>query len=162
QHEPSLAALSPEQVRLVFAAYRDRLLALRQDERIAYAQVFKNHGVAAGASVEHSHSQILALTEVPPALREEFESAMVYWRAHRRCLFGDLVARERAAGSRMVTESEHIVAFTAFAGRFPYETWVIPKRHAGHFDQLSDPELTDLVTTVRSILRRLGGVVEDA
>lgn len=161
QHEPSLSALSPEQVRLVFAAYRDRLLALREDERIAYAQVFKNHGVAAGASVEHSHSQILALTKVPPALREEFDAAMLYRRAHGRCLFCELVARECAAGTRMVSESEHVIAFTAFAGRFPYETWVIPKRHAGHFDQLSDSELTDLAATVRSILRRLGGVVED-
>jgi len=162
QHEPSLAALSSEQVRLVFAAYRDRLKALRADERIAYAQVFKNHGVAAGASVEHTHSQILALGRVPPILQDEMTAATAYQQSHGRCVFCDLLARERAVGSRMVSESENIAAFTAFAGRFPYETWLLPKRHAGHFDRLSDAELSDLAAAVRSILRRLGAVVEDA
>jgi len=162
QHEASLAALPQEQIQRVFAAYRDRLKALRNDERLAYAQVFKNHGVAAGASVEHSHSQILALARVPHGLREEFDAANAYHRAHDRCIFCDLLAREREAGVRMVNETEYVAAFTAFAGRFPYETWLLPKRHAGHYDRLTDPELTDAANTVRTILRRLGEINDDA
>jgi UDPglucose--hexose-1-phosphate uridylyltransferase len=162
QHEPSLAALPPEQVRLVFAAYRDRLKALRKDQRIAYAQVFKNHGVAAGASVEHTHSQILALSQVPHGLRDEFDAADAYHRAHGRCAFCDLLLRECEAGVRMVAETEHVAAFTAFAGRFPYETWLLPKRHAGHHDGLTDVELTEVADTVRTILGSLGGLKEDA
>jgi len=162
QHEPSLAALPPEQFRLVFAAYRDRLNALRKDERLAYAQVFKNHGVAAGASVEHTHSQILALAQVPHGLREEVDAASRYHRSHGRCVFCDLLARERDAGARMVTETEHVAAFAAFAGRFPYEIWILPQRHAGHYHRLTDAELTEVAGTVRSILRRLGDLNEDA
>jgi UDPglucose--hexose-1-phosphate uridylyltransferase len=161
QHEVSLAALSAEQVRFVFAAYRDRLAALRHDERIAYAQVFKNHGVDAGASVEHAHSQILAVPVVPREVRAELDGAAAYARAHGRCVFCDLLARERAAGERMVLETEYLAAFTAYAGRFPYETWVFPKRHAGHFDRLTDGELADLAGVVRTLLRRLGAVVDD-
>jgi UDPglucose--hexose-1-phosphate uridylyltransferase len=162
QHEPSFAALTPVQIRLVFAAYRERLQVLRRDERLAYAQVFKNHGVAAGASVEHTHSQILALAQVPHDLREEFTAADTYHQAHGRCVFCDLLVREREAGVRMVMETEHIVAFAAFAGRFPYETWLGPKRHAGHYDGLTDIELTEVADAIRTILRQLGGLKEDA
>jgi UDPglucose--hexose-1-phosphate uridylyltransferase len=161
QHEVSLAALPGEQVRLVFAAYRDRLVALRHDERIAYAQVFKNHGVDAGASLEHAHSQILAVPVVPREVRAELDCATAYARAQGRCVFCDLLARERTAGARMVLETEHVAAFTAYAGRFPYETWVLPKRHSGHFDRLKDGELADLAAAVRTLLRRLGAVVDD-
>jgi UDPglucose--hexose-1-phosphate uridylyltransferase len=162
QHEASLAALPPEHVRLVFAAYRDRLQALRRDERIAYAQVFKNHGVAAGASVEHAHSQILALAQVPRGVREELDAASTYRHSHGRCVFCDLLARERDTGIRMVVETDHVAAFAAFAGRFPYETWLMPKRHAGHFDRLTDEEWHDVADMVRTILLRLGNVVDDA
>src|SRR5581483_8195133 len=150
QHEPSLAALSAEQVRTVFAAYRDRLTTLRADRRLAYAQVFKNHGVAAGASVEHAHSQILSLSQVPRGIRDELDAAADYHRAHGRCVFCDLIARERADGERWVLETEYVVAFTAFAARFPYETWVLPKRHAGHFDRLGEEELTEIAAAVRT------------
>ncbi|HTK76076.1 MAG TPA: galactose-1-phosphate uridylyltransferase [Gemmataceae bacterium] len=162
QHEASLAALPPDQFRLVFTAYRDRLKSLRDDERIAYAQVFKNHGVAAGASVEHAHSQILALSQAPHELRNEYDAAERYHRTHGRCVFCDLLGRERDAGVRMVSETEHVAAFAAFAGRFPYETWLLPIRHAGHYDRLSDAELTDAASVVRTILRRLGDLNEDA
>jgi len=162
QHEASLAALPREHVRLVFAAYRDRLRALRQSERIAYAQVFKNHGVAAGASLEHTHSQILALPLVPNGLREELDSAKAYHLSHGRCVFCDLLARERDAGIRIICETEHVAAFTAFAGRFPYEVWLMPKRHSGHYDRLGDAELTEVADSVRRVLRRLSVLVEDA
>jgi UDPglucose--hexose-1-phosphate uridylyltransferase len=162
QHEASLAALPPEQVRLVFAAYRDRLEALRHDERIAYAQVFKNHGVAAGASVEHTHSQILALPRVPHGIRQELDAASAYHQLNGHCIFCDLLSRERVAGARLVSETEHVIAFAAFAGRFPYETWILPKRHAGHYDRLTGAELMEAADTIRTILRQLGGLVEDA
>ena len=101
QHEASLAALSVEQVRDVFAVYRDRLAALRADPRLAYVQVFKNHGAAAGASVEHAHSQILAGTLVPPEVRAELDAAAAYHAENGRCIFCDLIERELAAGERV-------------------------------------------------------------
>jgi UDPglucose--hexose-1-phosphate uridylyltransferase len=158
QHEPSLAALPEGQVRDLFAVYRDRLAALRADPRLAYVQVFKNHGVGAGASVEHAHSQILALPRVPRLVQDELDGAAAYHRAHGRCLFCDLLGRELAAGERVVLAGEHCVAFCAFAGRFPYETWVLPRRHAAHYDGLTAAELADLAAVMRTLLRRLAAV----
>src|SRR5687768_16652001 len=96
-HESSLAALPGEQVRRVFAAYRDRLAALRADPAVAYAQVFKNHGVPAGASVEHAHSQILGLGQVPRGVQDQLAGAAAYHQAHGRCVYCALLDRERAA-----------------------------------------------------------------
>jgi UDPglucose--hexose-1-phosphate uridylyltransferase len=142
-------------VRDLFGVYRDRLAALRREPGLEYAQVFKNHGPEAGASVEHAHSQVLALPHVPRDVRAELDAAAAYHGAHGRCPFCDLLARELAAGERVVIASEHCVAFTAFAGRFPYETWVVPRQHGGHFDRLSEAELDDLAAVMRSLLRRL-------
>ena len=160
-HESSLAALSAEQVRQVFAVYRDRLVALRADPRLAYVQVFKNHGAPAGASVEHAHSQILAGSEVPRDIRAELDGATAYHAHHGRCAFCDLIDRELAAGERLVLAGEHVVAIAAWAGRFPYETWLLPRRHAAHYDRLSDTELADLAVVARSLLRRLASAAGD-
>jgi UDPglucose--hexose-1-phosphate uridylyltransferase len=158
RHEASLAALPAEHVRDLFGVYRDRLAALRRQPGLEYAQVFKNHGADAGASVEHAHSQILGLSRVPRDVRDELDAAAAYHRAHGCCPFCDLLARELASGERLVLAGEHCVAFTAFAGRFPYETWVLPRRHAGHYDRLTAAELDDLAAVVREVLRRLGPV----
>jgi UDPglucose--hexose-1-phosphate uridylyltransferase len=160
-HEPSLAVLPADHVRDLFAVYRDRLAALRTNPRLAYVQVFKNHGVGAGASVEHAHSQILGLPRVPRLVQDELDGAAVYHRTHDRCVFCDLLARELASGERVVLAGEHCVAFAAYAGRFPYETWVLPRRHAAHYDRLTAAELADVAAVVRAVLRRLGMVAKD-
>ncbi len=161
QHESSMAAFSEEQVRDVFAIYRDRLVAVRADPRLAYAQVFKNHGAAAGASVEHAHSQILAGTVVPREVRAELDAATLYHAQHGRCVFCDLIERELAAGDRVVLAGEHVVAIAAWAGRFPYETWLLPRTHAAHYDRLRDAELSDLAAVTRLVLRQLAAAARD-
>jgi UDPglucose--hexose-1-phosphate uridylyltransferase len=160
-HESSIAALSSEQVRDVFAVYRDRLIALRADPRLSYVQVFKNHGAPAGASVEHAHSQILAGTDVPREVRAELDGVTAYHAHYGRCVFCDLIDRELTAGERVVLAGEHVVALAAWAGRFPYETWLLPRRHTAHYDRLSDAELTDLAAVMRSVLRRLATAAGD-
>src|SRR5215218_3208685 len=125
-HEASIAALPAGHVRDVFAVYRDRLTALRADERLRYVQVFKNHGAPAGASVEHAHSQILATAWVPQDVQAEVDAAAEHHATHGRCVFCDLIDRELSSGERVVHVGEHVVAIAAWAGRFPYETWVLP------------------------------------
>jgi UDPglucose--hexose-1-phosphate uridylyltransferase len=157
-HEASIAALPPEHVRDVFAVYRDRLTALWADERLRHVQVFKNHGAPAGASVEHAHSQVLASARVPREIRVELDGAAAYQTTHGRCVYCDLLDRELAAKERVVLAGEHVVAFAAWAGRFPYETWVLPRRHSPLFERLGDAELTDVAAVMRTVLRRLGDV----
>jgi UDPglucose--hexose-1-phosphate uridylyltransferase len=157
-HEASIAALPAEHVRDVFAVYRDRLTALWADERLRHVQVFKNHGAPAGASVEHVHSQILATPRVPREMQAELSGVAAHYATHSRCAFCELVDREVAAGERVVFDSQHVVAIAAWAGRFPYETWVLPRRHAACFERIGDAELTDLAMVMRTVLRRMAAV----
>ncbi len=160
-HEASLAALPVAQVQTVFGVYRARLRALAADDRLAYAQVFKNHGTAAGASVSHAHSQILGLGRVPRELEAEYVGAEHYRTAHGRCVYCDLVARETTSGERIVWEGDHVVAFAAWAGRFPYETWVLPRRHGGHFADSSDAEVAEMAAALHRLIGRLGELEAD-
>jgi UDPglucose--hexose-1-phosphate uridylyltransferase len=160
-HEASISALPVEHVRDVFAVYRDRLALHGADRRLRHVQVFKNHGAPAGASVEHVHSQILATGRIPLEIEAELDRAATYHAPHGDCVYCDLLDRELAAGERIVLESEHVVAFAAWAGRFPYETWVLPRRHAASYERLSNAELTDLAGVMRTVLRRLSAVAGD-
>jgi UDPglucose--hexose-1-phosphate uridylyltransferase len=160
-HEASLAAFSVEQVRDVFAVQRERLTALRADDRLQYVQVFKNHGAPAGASVEHAHSQILGTSFLPREVQAELDGAAEFRALHGRCVYCDLIDRELAVGARVVATGEHVVAITAWAGRFPYETWVLPRRHTAHYDRLRDAELSDLAAVMRTVLQRLAASAGD-
>ena len=75
-------------------AYRDRVLDLKNDKRFRYVLIFKNHGDAAGASLEHSHSQLIALPIVPKRVREEVDGAKHYYREKERCIFCDIIRQE--------------------------------------------------------------------
>ncbi|KAL6209653.1 hypothetical protein ACLB2K_006386 [Fragaria x ananassa] len=48
-------------------------------------KVFKNHGASAGASLTHSHSQIMALPFVPPAVAARLHSMKDYFNRTGKC-----------------------------------------------------------------------------
>jgi UDPglucose--hexose-1-phosphate uridylyltransferase len=153
QHVSNPTALSDEQFRDVFLAYRDRLLALAADPRLVSAAVFKNVGAEAGASLGHTHSQIVATPVVPELIAAELAGAKAYHAEHGTCVFCDMLAREREAGTRLVAESPHFVCFAPFAPRFASELWVLPKGHASRYESLTDPlELAQLMKRVLTAL----------
>jgi UDPglucose--hexose-1-phosphate uridylyltransferase len=98
-HQSSLAMLSTEAVTDVFLAFRDRLLDLKKDPRFEYVLVFKNHGEAAGASLEHPHSQLIATPIIPIMVTEELAGSAMYWQMKERCVWCDVVRQEAGAGS---------------------------------------------------------------
>jgi UDPglucose--hexose-1-phosphate uridylyltransferase len=154
RHEASLATLPPDAVRDVLVAYRERLLALRRDPRFEYVLIFKNHGPAAGASLEHPHSQLIATPIVPELVTEELEGAARYFRMKERCVWCDVVRQDRREGGRVVAESGGFVALAPYAPRFPFETWVLPTDHRAAFESHSPDELAALGWLVRDLLGR--------
>jgi UDPglucose--hexose-1-phosphate uridylyltransferase len=147
QHETAFRNLSQSQATDVIRAWRDRLRFWRDDGRLAFAQVFKNEGPAAGASVEHCHSQLIGIPFVPPAVEDELRRV-----ASGRCPSCDSNSR---LGPSFVTESEHFLAACPIAPRFPGETWVLLKEHAGAFEMTPDDHLLDLVRILFDVLARM-------
>lgn len=154
-HAVSFTDLSDELVQWTFVAYRDRLAALACDERLRYAQVFKNVGASGGASIEHIHSQLVATSFVPADVQAELDGSRAWHARTGACPFCQLLDAELKAGVRVVAATERFVAFCPYASRFPYETWILPLRHASQFEKTEAGELGEAARFVRDIIGRI-------
>ncbi|MEW6746321.1 MAG: DUF4931 domain-containing protein [Planctomycetota bacterium] len=161
-HDRFLEDLDEGHVALVLGMFRERLRRLQEDPRFEYVFVFKNHGAAAGASLRHPHSQIIALPFLPLVVRTELRGAREHLRATGRCLFCDLVARDADGGARLVSDDWGFSTVTPFASRFSYELVLAPTVHAAAFDEIADGELTLLARALMGALRRLRGALGDS
>lgn len=159
-HTKFLGELSEKQIEDVLRAYRDRIFDLKRDIRLRYILIFKNHGLAAGATMEHTHSQLIALPVVPKRVIEEMEGAQRYYDFKNRCVFCDIIRQEHRDPVRVVSESDRFVVLEPYAARFPFETWILPRRHASHFETLESAELQDLSWVLRATLRKIDKVLE--
>ena len=155
RHLLSTTELSDGELAEVLLIYGDRLRSIRQNPRIRHALVFKNVGPGAGASIEHTHSQLVGLPLVPATVAQELDAALTHYRQHGRCIFCDLVKQELAAESRMVFETESFVAFCPYAARFPLETWILPKCHASQYEESATAELHDLARVLRRCIDKI-------
>ncbi len=154
-HQETMATLPPKAFEEVLWAYRDRILDLRRDLRLRYAMLFKNHGEAAGATLEHSHSQLIALPIVPHLVAEEMAGARDYYRYKERCIFCDIVRQEIQQGDRIVLENGEFVSIAPFASFSPFEAWILPKRHSSFFEECQVHEIQSLSWIFQETLRRL-------
>ena len=154
-HVSDITSLSVDNLAIVLRLYRDRLQSWSSDDRLRYGAVFKNVGSAAGASLEHVHSQMIALPFVPPVMAEELRCSKRFYESHHSCVFCQLIDRERQQQLRWVAEAETFVAFCAYAGRQPFETWILPTEHAGSYQSLTDGQSLELAALLRGILSRL-------
>jgi UDPglucose--hexose-1-phosphate uridylyltransferase len=155
RHEVSITSLSDAEVRDVLWLYKQRLLDLRNDSRLVYALVFKNVRDKAGASMEHTHSQLIATPIVPLQVEQEIRRSEEYFDYRGRCLLCDMVMQEMASGSRMVMDTPNFIAFEPFAARFPFETHVMPKRHMSHFEFTDDALLPELAKCLRTSISKI-------
>jgi UDPglucose--hexose-1-phosphate uridylyltransferase len=128
-HNLTLSTMPLQSVEDALRAFHQRLTDLKKDTRLKYVLIFKNEGDAAGASLEHTHSQLLALPVVPKLIEEEMNGAREYFSTNNRCIFCDIIHQERADGTRVVSENEDYIAFAPFASRSPFEIWILPKNH---------------------------------
>lgn len=154
-HEVSLANLPEDNIRDVLWIYRDRLLDLKRDPRLVHGMLFKNVGPAAGASLEHTHSQLIVTPIVPISVWEEMTGALEFYNYRGRCIYCDMIEQELTGQKRVVLETERFTAFCPFASRFPFETWILPKSHSSHFEDLSREEAADLADALGRTLRRI-------
>ncbi|MCK5540758.1 MAG: galactose-1-phosphate uridylyltransferase [Deltaproteobacteria bacterium] len=159
-HQATLSTMPIEAVEDVLWAYRDRIRDLAGDERFRYILVFKNHGLAAGATVEHSHSQIIALPIVPKRAKEEVEGAKKFYEYKERCVFCDIIQQEINQGLRMVSENHEFIAICPYAPRFPFETWILPKRHTHDYQANSKNMIEGLALILSDTLKRLNRVLD--
>jgi UDPglucose--hexose-1-phosphate uridylyltransferase len=158
-HLATLATLSADTVAEILLAYRERMVDLKKDPRFEYILVFKNHGAAAGASLEHPHSQLIATPIIPIMVTEELKGSAQYYEMKERCVWCDIVRQERRSRRRMIAEANGFAALAPFAPRFPFETWILPTRHRSAFEETAVDELRGLAELLGDFLRRIDRVL---
>ncbi|MEO7145425.1 MAG: galactose-1-phosphate uridylyltransferase [Bryobacteraceae bacterium] len=161
EHLVSLGELSGKAVEDVFWAFRDRIADLKKDARLRYILLFKNHGESAGASLEHTHSQLIALPVVPKRVQEEIDSARRYYEYKERCIYCDILKQESASATRVVLETDQVLVICPYAPRFPFETWIVPRQHLSHFDGTNAATMQKFAAAVRTTIRKLEKVLEN-
>jgi UDPglucose--hexose-1-phosphate uridylyltransferase len=154
-HNATLASLPLPAVAEVLRAYRDRMEDLKRDTRFQYVLIFKNEGLAAGASLEHTHSQLIALPIVPIQVQEEIDGSKRHYDLKERCIFCDIIRQEIQAGARVVLETPLFIALVPYAPRFPFETWIMPKKHVSCYAFSTNEDFKDLAGLLQTILRML-------
>ena len=161
EHNQTLATMPIKRVEDVIWAFRDRVIDLKKDKRFKYILIFKNHGEAAGASLEHPHSQLIALPIIPKQAIEELEGAKRHYEHKERCIFCDVIRQESDDGVRVVGENQDFVTLAPYAPRFPFETWILPKKHEAAFENASSHMYEMLARSLQSLLAKADRVLDN-
>ena len=149
-----------DQIEMILLAYQSRILDLKKDSRFKYILIFKNQGRAAGSSLEHSHSQLIATPIVPKNVLEELAGAKRHFDIKERCIFCDIIRQENESDERVVALTENYISITPFAARFPYEVWILPRSHSSHFENLDRQKYRELAGLMKDILSRLSKALD--
>ncbi len=154
-HTTEFSDLDVSHIEQVLNGYRARMIDLKKDSRFRYIQIFKNHGEPAGATLEHPHAQLIATPILPRRIVDELRGAEFHYAHRDRCIFCDMVQQELNFRERIVVQSTHHLAFTPFAPRFPFETWILPRGHEAAFELQSLGSYADLAGILKETIRRI-------
>lgn len=155
EHNKCIGTVNHRQAVEILWACRQRMIDLSRDERFKYILLFRNHGKIAGASLEHPHSQMIALPMVPMDVMQEIRSVNQFYDYHDRCIFCDMIRQEQNFGKRVLDQNDEFIAFEPFAPQFPFETWILPKLHRASFIDESREQIEQFATILQRSLQRI-------
>lgn len=154
-HEKHFGDLSVKHIEKLLDMYTERIVANKEDPLIKNVMIFKNEGEDAGISLEHSHTQLIALGVIPPSIREVITACRRYRKKFGGCAICDLWQMEQGS-KRMILEDDNMIAYAPFASRFPFEVRLIPKRHVTSLEHLEPSEKRSLAGFMKKIIGSLG------
>lgn len=157
RHGIDLPAYSIRRIEMILTMLKSRYNELSKDERIKYVHIYKNRGLYAGASLGHSHSQIVGL----PINPNKNKGLAGYFDKTGHCLVCDIIKQEIREQTRVVGETEHFVLVCPFAPRFSYETWILPRKHCAHFGEINEEEIAELAVVLRYFTRAMLKSLDD-
>jgi UDPglucose--hexose-1-phosphate uridylyltransferase len=159
-HDEDPADARIEQLTYVVNGYVDRLRELSARPYVKYVSIFRNHGLEAGASLSHAHSQIIATPFVPKTVSDELAASKKFWKQNEKCVFCDIMKKERK-GPRFILENSRFVVFAPYASVYPMEFWILPKKHDATLLDLTQSEVKIFAETLKTCLSGLKQLVND-
>jgi len=157
-HGGSFKTLSPQRVRTLLEAWRDRTRELSQEPFIEHIAPFENRGEEIGVTLAHPHGQIYAYSYLPARVVKMLSIAQAHYAKTGRVLFDDVVARELRDGTRVIAKNEHWVAYTPYASRYPFEIHVTPLQPVADLAELAPAACDSFPSIAIEVMKRLDGV----
>lgn len=155
-HWDSAADFSKDHMELILQAYTDRYSHYRYISGINYISIFKNRGDAAGASLSHTHSQLVAIPIVPPMMTKEVAAIS----SASFCIYCNVAEREQVS-SRFIAQNDDWILIAPFYSIAPYETWILPKIHISNLEDMSERQRKNLAMMLNDSLRRIKSLLDD-
>jgi UDPglucose--hexose-1-phosphate uridylyltransferase len=181
QHGVAIHEMSEPHLALLFSVYRNRMEQLyRSNSRLRYVLVFKNFGPAAGASIAHTHSQVIAMPVIPDNVQAEVTNSRTFHRKNHHCIFCSLIdealtfeatiydresgeiRRKINVGQYVIERGKKFIAIKPFASRYEWEVHILPLQHQSDFLRISKEDLADLARVMRRTMARLDAVLGGA
>lgn len=147
--EKQLWDFSPYELSEVFEVYKRRVSEIAQDKKIQYISVFKNHGFEAGASLAHSHTQLMASSVFPSKIERERS----YMKTQGACTYCEII--KNLPASLKIAENDDFMLFCPRAPRFAMEAWIVAKEHQGNFLSFSPEKCLSITDILDVILKKL-------
>ncbi len=160
-HDRSFAQFSTTEVQEVVTAYRERYREIAAEPGTVYVLIFHNHGLRAGASLSHNHSQIISLPILPPEIKESMDGAERYWREYGRKPHDLMLAWELEQGTRIVYQNERFVVLCPYVSKTPYELRIFPRDSSPYFEHLPDSDLPGFADALSATLRAVHDALGD-
>lgn len=145
----------------VLETFQSRYKWMKEHEKVASIMPIYNHGAEAGASIDHPHAQIFASGIVANTVGREMAGADHYYDINGACAYCDIIKHELKEKVRIVYENDSCLAFNYYASRFPFETWIMPKKHESQFEETDKATLRDLADALMETLQMLDRTLDN-
>ena len=160
-HAKDISQYNDDELLSVIEIYHKRYLAMMSDAYIVMVTIFRNHGIRAGTSLAHPHSQIIGSPTVPRNIRIQEQISETYFDDNGICIYCDLIKSELKYEKRIITQNRSFVSFVPYAAKVPYEVWILPLRHTAVFGDIKDGEKEDFASILKTTLSKLYRLLED-
>lgn len=160
-HNRWAAQMSVPEVELMLRAFQERYLEIKKNYWVKYISIFQNHGRNAGASIDHPHSQIIAIPVIPPDVGRSIKGSKDYFRDHKACVHCLILDYEIKEKIRIVYENDDFVIIAPFASKNAFESRIFPKKHGACFEEINGKTRLALADALKIILAKLSIGLKD-
>jgi len=160
-HNKNLYQLSNKEMSELVRAYILRYQELSLLSYIAYISIFHNSGLSAGASIDHPHSQIMALPIIPPNVEHSIRGSLNFHRKTGKCVHCVMIDFEKKSKKRVIFENKKFIAFSPFALNQAFEVRIFPKKHSPQFEFMSVEEIECFSDILSAVLKKISKALGD-
>jgi len=160
-HDKEYEDMGIDNIELALVAMKMRYAELIKLKGINYVTIFKNKGREGGASLEHTHTQIIASPLFPEVISREMDESENFFKEGKKCGFCTILEEERRENKRIIYQNRHWVCIAPFSSVWPYQFAMIPKRHFSELPEMTYNELRELARTYKKVFSAFKKLFKD-